>query len=143
MGRCRQLTWIRRMTTTRAGPSHAATTAATTTTTLAECPGFTHATSRRNWIPHLPHLHNALSAYCHAKIHVHCAAAPVPLRNGKQYLCNRSTNVKVRGGYERSLRKWKRRRARRVNGGCYFSRVASRKVTPRGDMRGEKGSNSI
>jgi hypothetical protein len=40
-----------------------------------------------------PHLHNALSAYCHAKIHAHCAVASCITRD-KQYLRNRSTDVR-------------------------------------------------
>lgn len=59
-----------------------ATMTTTTTTTTTAIPGrrmsagFTHAASRAEIAP-CPHLHNPLSAYCHAKIHAHCVSGVV------------------------------------------------------------------
>jgi len=92
MGRCRQLTWIRRMTTTMT---------ATAMPTLGvrrddDSPAGRMSRIHARCVPQIdprPHLHNALSAYCHAKIHAHCAVASCITRD-KQYLRNRSTDVR-------------------------------------------------
>jgi len=144
MGRCRQLTWIRRMTTTMTTAGrHAATTP--TTTTLGRM-----SRNHARCIPQkldpgaLPSIYITRCPHIVMRKFTLIVLSRRALRAGKQYLCNRSTDV--RSGELREIvvlrRKWNRERARRVKRSIIprmlFHENLYTYITPLGDTRGEK-----